>query len=97
MTIIGTFTKTDNGYTGEIKTLTIKAEVTLVPINSDKAGAPDFRVMAGDAELGAAWNRTSKKDKSFISLKLDDPSFAAPIYASLFEGEDDKFVLTWKR
>ena len=30
----------------------------------------------------------SKDNRSYHSVKLDDPSFTAPIYANLFEGDD---------
>ena len=34
----------------------------------------------------------------YLSVKLDDPSFAAPIYASLVRGEgDNSFTLIWSR
>ncbi|PQM29082.1 hypothetical protein CVO77_11875 [Sphingopyxis lindanitolerans] len=34
----------------------------------------------------------------YLGLKLDDPSFAAPIYANLFEGEGGKeFSPIWSR
>ncbi|WP_259698658.1 DUF736 domain-containing protein [Pseudomonas frederiksbergensis] len=38
--------------------------------------------------MGAAWRRTSKDNPSYHSVKLDDPSFTAPIYANLFESDD---------
>src|SRR5882762_4553492 len=53
---------------------------------SDKA--PDLRVIVSGVEIGAAWRRTSKDNRSYHSVKLDDPSFTAPIYANLFEGDD---------
>ncbi|MFY9657311.1 MAG: DUF736 family protein, partial [Methylocystis sp.] len=28
---------------------------------------------------------------------LDDPSFTAPIYANLFEGENGEYALIWSR
>ena len=31
------------------------------------------------------------------SLKLDDPSLSAPVYANLVEGEDDNYSLIWSR
>ena len=52
---------------------------------------------AKDVELGAAWKRTSKEGRSYHSVKLDDPSFPAPIYASLIEGEDGASNLIWSR
>jgi len=53
---------------------------------SDKA--PDLRVIVSGVEIGAAWRRTSKDNRSGHSFKLYDPSFTAPIYANLFEGDD---------
>ncbi|MFT4161427.1 DUF736 domain-containing protein, partial [Shinella sp.] len=47
--------------------------------------------------IGAAWRRTSKEDRTYHSVKLDDPSFSAPIYANLFEGDDGKHALIWSR
>ncbi|WP_429432447.1 DUF736 family protein [Pseudomonas sp. BS3782 TE3695] len=32
--------------------------------------------------------RTSKDNRSYHCVKLDDPSFTAPIYANLFESDD---------
>ncbi|WP_143049441.1 DUF736 family protein, partial [Agrobacterium vitis] len=34
---------------------------------------------------------------TYHSAKLDDPSFSAPIYANLFEGDDGKYALIWSR
>ncbi|MER8404294.1 DUF736 domain-containing protein [Mesorhizobium sp. M1307] len=47
-----------------------------------------MRVIVSGVEIGAAWRRTSKDSRSYHSVKLDDPSFTAPIYANLFEGDD---------
>lgn len=36
------------------------------------AGAPDYRVYSGGAELGAGWRETSKDEgKEYLALKLD--------------------------
>ena len=48
----------------------------------------NLRVIVSGVEIGAAWRRTSKDNRSYHSVKLDDPSFTAPIYANLFEGDD---------
>ena len=47
--------------------------------------APDLRVVVSGVEIGAAWSRSSKYDRSYHSVKLDASSFTAPIYANLFE------------
>ncbi|WP_306253768.1 DUF736 domain-containing protein [Parvularcula sp. IMCC14364] len=101
MATIGTFSKTDNGYTGTIRTMTINVKSTFVP--NEKNGndkAPDFRIYAGGAELGAAWRAFAKgdNDNQYLSVELDDPSFDKPIRAAFFEkAEEGKGVLVWSR
>ena len=100
MSQIGSFTLSNDGtYTGTIKTLTIDAKARFIPSDaaatSDKA--PDLRVIVSGVEIGAAWRRTSKEDRTYHSVKLDDPSFSAPIYANLFEADDGKYALIWSR
>lgn len=98
MATIGTFTKTNNGFAGTIETLTLISEnVTVTSIKKTADTAPDFRVKAGTVEIGAGWNRTSKDGNQYISVKLDDPCFAAPIYANLVEQQDKGFALIWSR
>src|SRR3546814_16386173 len=60
MAVIGTFTRSDTGYTGSIRTLTLNVKVRISPAERDNDRAPDFRVFAGIAELGAAWPRTAR-------------------------------------
>jgi uncharacterized protein (DUF736 family) len=100
MATIGTFKKTGNDYTGEIVTLNLQTKnVRIVPDDgrtSDKA--PSHRVMVGRAEIGAAWSKTSNEGRDYLGLKLDDPSFTAPIYANLFADEDGgTYSLIWSR
>jgi uncharacterized protein (DUF736 family) len=99
MATIGTFKKSGEELTGEIICLAVQAKnVRFVP--NDARGndkAPSHRVMAGRAEIGAAWTERSKNDVDYLSVKLDDPSFVAPIYANLFEGENGEYQLVWNR
>jgi uncharacterized protein (DUF736 family) len=51
-----------------------------------------------NAEIGAAWPKRSAEGRDYLSVKLDDPSFNAPIYANLFDDEDaETFTLIWSR
>ena len=96
MATIGTFTSEKNGFTGSIRTLAlnVKARISRVENPSDKG--PQFRVYAGSVELGAAWQKTSEQGRDYLSVKLDDPSFPAPIYASLVEVEGGHSLI-WSR
>ena len=100
MATIGTFKKTGNDYTGSITTLSVQAKgVRIVPEeNRANDNAPSHRVFVGKAEIGAAWTKRSNEGRDYLGVKLDDPSFTAPIYANLFDDEgDDSFSLIWSR
>lgn len=64
---------------------------------SDKA--PQFRIYADAVELGAAWQKHSEQtDRAHLSVKLDVPSFPAPIYATLIEVEgEESLSRIWSR
>ncbi|WP_298307418.1 DUF736 domain-containing protein [uncultured Erythrobacter sp.] len=101
MATIGTFTQTKDGFVGTIRTMTINVKTKIVP-NEAKANdkAPDFRVYAGGAELGAAWRETTSGDdpRDYLAVQLDDPNFAEPIRAAFFENEEEGGgVLVWNR
>ncbi len=49
-------------------------------------------------EFGAAWKKTSGEGREYLSVKLDDSSFPAPIYATLVEtDEPGTYSLIWSR
>ena len=101
MATIGTFKKTgSNEFTGEIVTLNLQSKgVRIVPdLRASGENAPSHRVMVGRAEIGAAWSKRSNEGRDYLGLKLDDPSFTAPIYANLFDDEEGEgFSLIWSR
>ncbi|KRQ16221.1 DUF736 domain-containing protein [Bradyrhizobium manausense] len=100
MASIGTFKKVGNDFQGEIVTLSLQARgVRIVPeANRSNESAPSHRVYVGRAEIGAAWSKRSEEGRDYLSLKLDDPSFNAPIYANLFDDEaGEGYTLLWSR
>ncbi|WBU64667.1 DUF736 domain-containing protein [Paracoccus aerodenitrificans] len=100
MATIGTFKKTGNEFTGEIVTLSVQAKGVRIIPDTRSAGenAPSHRVLVGRAEIGAAWSKRSNEGRDYLGLKLDDPSFTAPIYANLFDDEDGEgYSLIWSR
>jgi len=98
MATIGTFTRTANGYSGSVKTVTLNVKsVKFVPAEGDNENGPDFRIFADTIEFGAAWKKRSDKGNDYLSVKLDDPSFLAPIYGILVEGDGKDLPLLWSR
>jgi len=96
---LGTFTKADNGiFTGTITSLTLKAKTAIRPVEKESDKAPDYRLTVGTVECGAGWKKTSRENRDYISVKLDDPAFPAPIYATLVETETaGEYALIWSR
>lgn len=99
MAQIGAFTLKDGTWTGTIRTMTINVKAQLVPTKDKSKGAPDFRLYAGGAELGAAWRETGKDGQTpYLAVKLDDPGFAQPMRAAFFENaKDGTGVMVWNR
>ena len=98
MATIGTFTSTENGFTGSIRTLALNVKARIARVDNPSDKGPQFRIYAGNVELGAAWQKTSEQGSDYLSVKLDDPSFPAPIYATLAEVECEAgYQLIWSR
>ncbi|WEJ08491.1 MULTISPECIES: DUF736 domain-containing protein [Sinorhizobium/Ensifer group] len=99
MATIGTFTTSETGFNGSIRTLALNVKARIARIENPSDKGPHFRIYAGNVELGAAWHKRSEQtDRDYLSVKLDDPSFPAPIYATLTEIEgEDGYQLIWSR
>jgi uncharacterized protein (DUF736 family) len=101
MATIGTFKKTgSNEFTGEIVTLSVQAKNVRIVPETTRSGdnSPSHRVYVGRVEIGAAWAKRSNEGRDYLGLKLDDPSFTAPIFANLFDDEEGEgHSLIWSR
>jgi uncharacterized protein (DUF736 family) len=94
---LATLKTTKNGFTGELKTLTVRSKIDIIPNEkrpSDKS--PTHRVLAGGVEIGAGWTKTSKAGAEYISVRIDDPALANPIFAALVTTKTGP-ALVWGR
>ena len=102
MPVIGQFVRENDGFIGDLTTLSLHQDIIIVAAEpSDAENAPDYRVHVLDtmsnetgAEIGAGWKRTGEKAGEYVSLQLDHP-----IRANLFQSADDKSAwgLHWNR
>lgn len=97
MSTIGTFTKQEDGFNGTLKTLSLNVKCKIVPVTKATDKGPDYRVLAGAIEIGAAWKRQSKAKREYLSVRIDDPVFPAPLQARLIDAEDGNVNLYWTR
>ena len=68
MATIGSFTKTDTGFSGAVKTLTLNVKATFRADDKENDKAPDFRIFAGATEFGAAM--ASASSDTTITTKI---------------------------
>lgn len=95
---IGTFKKVGGEFHGAIATLTIKAtSVCISPVAGANGNAPTHHVLVDGVEVGAAWTKTTQDNRPYLSVKLDDPGFTAPLFAQLFDTPTEDFDLVWSR
>ena len=99
MPVIGTFAPTTDGYVGTIRTLTMRAKLRLVAVDKKtRDDLPDFKIMFGLHEVGAAWKAKSHEasPREYLSAVIDDPLFAEPLRGALFE-ENGNLRFVWHR
>jgi uncharacterized protein (DUF736 family) len=100
MPVIGTFSAAKDGYAGSIRTLTLSAKVRMIANDRKEGeGGPDFRIMVGIIEIGAAWRKTRQgSEETYLRVKLDDPTLPQPIWGALLEATEDGVArLVWRR
>jgi uncharacterized protein (DUF736 family) len=99
MNVIGHFVPDTDGYVGSIRTLTLHAKLRLVAIdNKTKDDGPDFRIMFGMQDVGAAWKAKTHEaePRDYLSATIDDPTFPEPLRGAMFE-DNGKLSFVWRR
>jgi uncharacterized protein (DUF736 family) len=100
---IGSVTKREDGsYEGELKTLSLRAEISILPV-TDKSlpNHPDYRVISQGIEIGAGWIRTGQiSGKEYVSLAISVPELGPKtLYANLGRPaghtDPDVYALIW--
>ena len=103
MTAIGYVRKENDGrYAGQLKTVSIKADIDIVPNDKKTADShPDYRVLTQGIEIGAGWTKKGETSgKDYVSLSLAAPEFGPKkLYANLGKaaGQDDEnlYAVIW--
>lgn len=81
---------------GELRTLTLRANIAFVPACGKKGGlTPSHIILANATEVGAAW--TIPGPLLSVEFRMDDPAFASPLAGTLTGTYDGNFVLLWRR
>ena len=92
---------------GNIRSLNFKADIRIETARDPHSSpnAPSHRVSVRGAdgeemEVGSAWSKTINRGpnngETFLSVTLDDPSFAHPLNFAVFK-EGEIAMATWRR
>ncbi|WP_372395330.1 DUF736 family protein (plasmid) [Azospirillum sp. HJ39] len=76
MTCIGSFKETGDGWAGKITTVTFNRACALQRNEAKSADSeqPDYRVVCGPAEIGAAWIKNNTEDgRRVVSVRINAP------------------------
>jgi uncharacterized protein (DUF736 family) len=102
MPAIGYVSRDGNGFKGQLRTLSIRTDIEIVPNGHKTSEAqPDYRVSASGVEVGAGWIKHGEMSgKDYVSLSLAAPEFGPrKLYANLGRAagqeDDDAFAIIW--
>lgn len=102
MPAIGYVQRQDDGtFKGQIRTLSVRADVELIPNRHKSGEQPDYRVLSGGVELGGGWIRTGEvSEREYVRLAMSAPELGPrTIYANLGraagQDDDDAFAIIW--
>jgi uncharacterized protein (DUF736 family) len=102
MPAIGYVQRQDDGsFKGQLRTLSVRAEIELVPNRHKTGEQPDYRVLAAGVELGGGWIRTGEvSEREYVRIAMSAPELGPrTIYANLGRaaGQDDvdTYAIIW--
>ncbi len=102
MAIIGSLRATARGgWAGPVYILAREVKITLAP-NDNQANpkAPAFRILAGTADIGAAWrSKTNEKEpRDYLAGDIDFPGLPEPLSLAFFFSRDGLIArAVWNR
>jgi len=91
----------DGSFRGALKTLSVNAEIAIIPNRSKTGDQPDYRVLSNGVELGGGWIRTGEvSQREYVRLNLSAPELGGrTLYANLGraagQDDDDAFAVIW--
>ncbi len=93
--------QSDGSYKGRLCTLSIRRNIEFVLNKKKSETQPDYLVMAGEVEIGAAWiRRAISSGKDVVSISLAAPEFGdRTLFANLGRApgskEKNEFSIIW--
>ena len=91
----------DGSFKGSIRTLSVSAEIAIIPNRGKIGEQPDYRILAGGVELGGGWIKTGEvSQREYIRIAMSAPELGnRTLYANLGraagQDDDDTLAIIW--
>ena len=91
----------DGSFKGSIRTLSVNAEIAIIPNRGKTGEQPDYRVLSNGVELGGGWIRTGEvSQREYVRLAMSAPELGQrSLYANLGraagQDDEDSYALIW--
>ena len=91
----------DGSFKGSIRTLSVNAEIAIIPNRGKTGEQPDYRVLSNGVELGGGWIRTGVvSQREYVRLAMSAPELGQrTLYANLGraagQDDEDSYALIW--
>jgi uncharacterized protein (DUF736 family) len=91
----------DGSFRGSIRTLSVNAEIAIIPNRSKSGEQPDYRILSNGVELGGGWIRTGEvSQREYVRLAMSAPELGQrTLYANLGraagQDDEDSYALIW--
>ena len=91
----------DGSFKGSIRTLSVNAEIAIIPNRSKSGEQPDYRILSNGVELGGGWIRTGEvSQREYVRLAMSAPELGQrTLYANLGraagQDDEDSYALIW--
>lgn len=93
--------QSDGSFKGQLRTLSIRADIELVPNRHKSGEQPDYRVLSNGVDLGGGWRRVGEvSEREYVRLAMSAPELGPrTIYANLGraagQDDDDALAIIW--
>ena len=91
----------DGSFKGSIRTLSVNAEIAIIPNRGKSGEQPDYRILSNGVELGGGWIRTSEvSQREYVRLAMSAPELGQrTLYVNLGraagQDDEDSYALIW--
>src|SRR3546814_17689456 len=77
--------QSDGSFKGQVRTLSVSADIAIVPNRGKQGDQPDYRILSNGVELGGGWIRTGEvSNRAYVRLSMSAPEPGSrPLYATL--------------